>query len=188
MSKDFFVSDTHFGHSKEFLWKKRGFTSIEEHDEAIFNNIMAVANQNDTLWNLGDVYLTQLSDQNRGRLATIAASFKKAFVLPGNHDTPSKIKLLQEIGYIIQPSFTEFRHDYTISHPPVHTCQLESAYTENGEGRFKANIHGHLHTGIVPDKHGKPDKRYRCVSMEQIGNKPISWEELEQEFRKNKVI
>ena len=33
-----FTSDLHFCHDKEFLYKPRGFNSIEEHDTAIIQN------------------------------------------------------------------------------------------------------------------------------------------------------
>lgn len=187
----FFVSDTHFGHQKEFLWKKRGFSSIEEHDEALFNNIMAVASQDNTLWNLGDVFMNELSSKNEYHLRTIAHAFGKSNVIPGNHCTRVKIIKMQELGFHIWPSGVEYKGDFVLSHIPVHVSQLESDYNESGEGRFVANIHGHLHSGIVPmKKNGATvdDPRYRCVSMEQIDNKPISWAELKQEFINKRVI
>ena len=42
MKKIYFSSDLHFSHNKDFIYKARGFTSIEEHDEEIikrFNSI-----------------------------------------------------------------------------------------------------------------------------------------------------
>ena len=29
----YIISDPHLGHKQEFIWKQRGFNSIEEHDE-----------------------------------------------------------------------------------------------------------------------------------------------------------
>ena len=34
----YFTSDTHFCHDKEFLYKPRGFSSIEEHDKTVVEN------------------------------------------------------------------------------------------------------------------------------------------------------
>lgn len=34
----FVTSDLHIGHNKEFLYKPRGFSSIEEHDKALIEN------------------------------------------------------------------------------------------------------------------------------------------------------
>ena len=187
----YFVSDTHFGHQKEFLYKKRGFATIEEHDKVVFENIMAVASQDNTLWNLGDTYMNELSSENRNRLATIASSFGRANIVPGNHDTPTKMKVLMELGFTVYSGGNEFKGDCVISHIPVHTCQLESDYNDSGEGRFKFNLHGHLHSGTVPMMKNcaiVPDPRFRCVSMEQINNKPISWAELKQEFIEKRVI
>ena len=33
MSNIWITSDTHFGHDKDFIWKERGYCSIQEHDE-----------------------------------------------------------------------------------------------------------------------------------------------------------
>lgn len=187
----YFVSDTHFGHNKEFLWKTRGFTSVQEHDKVIFENIMAVASNENTLWNLGDVYMGELSSENESRLAKIAKAFGKANIIAGNHCTPHKIIKMQQLGFKIYPSGTEFKGDIVLSHTPEHVSQLDEDYQDTGEGRYKANIHGHLHTGIVKVKHNGQsvrDHRYRCVSMEQINNKPISYEELKQEFINNRVL
>ena len=35
---DYFTSDLHIGHDKDFIWKARGFNSIEEHDTQILKN------------------------------------------------------------------------------------------------------------------------------------------------------
>ena len=42
MGEVWFSSDLHLGHQKEFLYVPRGFSSIEEHDEAIIDNINEV--------------------------------------------------------------------------------------------------------------------------------------------------
>ena len=34
MSNIFVTSDMHFGHDREFIWKARGFTSLQEMNEA----------------------------------------------------------------------------------------------------------------------------------------------------------
>ena len=34
----FLTSDMHFGHNREFIWKARGYSSIEEMNDTIINN------------------------------------------------------------------------------------------------------------------------------------------------------
>ena len=52
----YFTSDWHLAHNKEFIYKKRGFNSIEDHDKAIFENLKMLQ-PGDILYNLGDVCL-----------------------------------------------------------------------------------------------------------------------------------
>ena len=39
MSNIWLISDTHFNHNKEFVWKARGFNSVEEMNETIIKNV-----------------------------------------------------------------------------------------------------------------------------------------------------
>jgi calcineurin-like phosphoesterase family protein len=57
----YFISDTHFGHKNILKYDGRPFSSIEEHDETLLNNINSVLKPGDTLWHLGDVAWSQKS-------------------------------------------------------------------------------------------------------------------------------
>ena len=54
MSRVLLISDTHFSH-KNICKFRADFSTPEEHDETIFNNIMKTVNKRDTLWMLGDI-------------------------------------------------------------------------------------------------------------------------------------
>ena len=51
MCKVFLTSDLHFGHDREFIWKARGFNSIEEMNETY------VSRWNDTVCDEDDIYV-----------------------------------------------------------------------------------------------------------------------------------
>ena len=53
----YFSSDTHFGHNREFVWKARGFKSVEEMNEAIVRNFNSLITEDDDLYLLGDVIM-----------------------------------------------------------------------------------------------------------------------------------
>jgi calcineurin-like phosphoesterase family protein len=61
------------------------------------------------------------------------------------------------------------------SHIPVHP---------DSKGRFRANIHGHLHNRVVekPDQYigngTKPDPWYFCACVERTDYRPIALEEI----------
>ena len=50
---DYFASDFHMGHNKPFIYEKRGFSSIEEHDASILSEVSKLTAK-DTLYYLGD--------------------------------------------------------------------------------------------------------------------------------------
>lgn len=55
------------------------------------------------------------------------------------------------------------------SHVPVHPNSL---------GRFKANVHGHLHAQVVEISPYRSDPRYQSVCVEQTGYAPVALETL----------
>ncbi len=57
MSRQIFVSDTHFGHRAILaprMQAPRRFASIEEHDETLIARWNAAVRPDDTVWHLGD--------------------------------------------------------------------------------------------------------------------------------------
>ena len=57
MGKIYLISDTHFNHNKDFVYKARGFNSIEEMNEKIIENWNSVVTDEDTIYVLGDVIM-----------------------------------------------------------------------------------------------------------------------------------
>jgi len=138
MHQSFFISDPHFGHSNILNFKddqgnlvRPGFSCIEEHDTLIIDNINAVVRPQDTLYILGDIAMNRKYICVLDRIIT-----KKRVLIRGNHDI-FKLKdytpYFKDIrAYKIYP-----KHGIICSHIPIHTYQLQ--------GRWKLNIHGHMH-------------------------------------------
>ena len=57
MASIWFTSDFHFCHDREFVWKARGFESVEEMNEAIVARFQEKIQPEDTLYILGDCML-----------------------------------------------------------------------------------------------------------------------------------
>lgn len=148
----FVIGDTHFGHKKiiEFEGVARPFATIEEHDRELVSRWNAVVKPKDTVWHLGDVFFG--GSENHAILGELNGL--KKLVL-GNHD-----------GYPLEIYQRYFSRIYgaaevrgcIFTHIPVHPYQLET--------RYKANIHGHLHSKKMEDD------RYICVSAEHLGLAP----------------
>lgn len=149
MSDVFLIGDLHFGH-KNIDKLRKGFSSEEEHQEFIISCWNRVVSKRDTVWVLGDacfkVDKLHLFKRMKGQ---------KNIVL-GNHDLDAR-HFLPYFNKVV--GFAKYKNVW-LSHCPIHTDEL----------RNRVNIHGHTHY------HKIEDKRYMCVSCEQVGYTPIQFE------------
>ena len=90
MSNIFLTSDLHLSHIKSFLWEPRGFTSVEEMNEKIVQNWNSVVKENDIVYNLGDMCLSD----TEGALPYLARLNGTQIWIRGNHDTDNRITLV----------------------------------------------------------------------------------------------
>lgn len=190
MTERFAIADTHFGHANILTFKRRDgtplreFASVEEMDETMVERWNAVVGPKDKVYHLGDVVI------NRRCLKTLARLNGRKVLVKGNHD-PWKLSDLTPYFEDIM-GVAVFVDDFIMSHIPLHP---ESITT-----RFKANVHGHLHSNRVmwqvrtPDEEywdyssdpprflgawrEEIDPRYLCVSVEHTDYSPISFDEV----------
>lgn len=151
MNRAFAIGDLHIGHKNiiKFQPIERPFATIEEHDAEMvyrWNNTVRVQ---DTVWVVGDVafglgafeYLKQLKGIKR--------------LVMGNHDhypSPRYLEVFRSLHGAVELK------DCILTHVPVHPSQFD---------RFKANIHGHLHSHVLDDP------RYINVSAERVNLTPV---------------
>ena len=77
----YFTSDLHFGHDKDFIYKSRGFNSIEDHDNTIIENWNNIVTEDDDIYVLGDL---MLGDKEYGLNCLKRLKGKKKLSLPSN--------------------------------------------------------------------------------------------------------
>lgn len=215
MAERFFAADLHLGHAGMIMFESEGrpirpwgravgkkaielgLMSQEEaderlaaHDEALIDNWNRVVGPSDKVEVLGDVVIGRSKRELLGRL-----NGKKRLRM-GNHDI-----FVRRWNEDYKPYFEEITaykvfDDLICSHIPLHPASVKE--------RWKANVHGHLHTGRVmmpnPLYHRwaysedggwgpEPpeeviDPRYLCVSMEHIDFTPIAIEEVYERIAK----
>lgn len=136
-----FTSDWHFGHDREFIWKPRGFTSIQEHDERIIirhNNLVA---PDDDVYVLGDL---MLGDNEHG-LDCIRRMKGKLHIIRGNHDTDRRIELYRSLPAVVEICDAKYLRErgyhFFLSHYPSLTGNLEKESLK----QMTCNIFGHTH-------------------------------------------
>jgi calcineurin-like phosphoesterase family protein len=166
----YIISDLHFGHANALKFTRddgsllRPFASVEEMDETIIANWNSVVRPKDKVMVLGDIVMNKKYLPVLDRLAG-----QKSLIL-GNHDEGpveiyhqwfSSVKAYQTFDGCI------------LSHVPVHPNQF---------GRFKYNIHGHLHSNYVKLPNGQRDYRYFNVSVDctDMNWFPKPWDEIKK--------
>jgi calcineurin-like phosphoesterase family protein len=167
MSNIFLISDTHFGHVgvTQFLrndgTKLRPWDNIEEMDEALVSNWNSVVTPKDKVYHLGDVVI------NRKQLKTLSRLNGEKVLVKGNHDI---FRINEYLEHFKDVRGYHILDNLIMSHIPIHP---------DSKGRFRGNIHGHLHANTVGDPW------YYNVSVEQINYTPISFETVREYYGKS---
>lgn len=183
MSNTFLISDTHFGHAGvcHFLrsdgeTKLRPWNTPEEMDEALVANWNSVVGAKDKVYHLGDVVI------NRRALKTLGRLNGEKVLVKGNHDI---FRIDEYLEYFKDVRAYHVLDMLILSHIPVHT---------ESKGRFRGNVHGHLHSNLVLKPVGwsetcerilygtEPDPWYYNVSVENIAYTPIPLETIKEHY------
>lgn len=168
MSTVRFIADLHFGH--ENMAKHRGFASADEQDEFIVQQWNKTVHKRDITYILGDVTMEKANYDILDRLNG------RKIVVGGNHDKPNQSrKMLEHVDYLA--GMVQYKGIF-LTHCPVHPMEMDY--------RIKYNIHGHIHEKVVevPVKlfgrtiFKRVDRRYICVSCEQVNYTPKSLKDL----------
>jgi calcineurin-like phosphoesterase family protein len=164
MSTVRFIADLHLSHTNMAL--KRGFSTVEEHDEHIISQWNSVVNKRDITYILGDITMEKSAPYH-----LLSRLNGTKHVVMGNHDRRQDVRKLLE--YVDSVSGMVQYKGVILTHCPIHPMELEY--------RFPINIHGHIHgkrvmrTDLPMDV---IDERYICVSCERVDYIPKTLEEL----------
>lgn len=169
----FLYADPHFSHENVCKFtrhdgsKLRPWDNVNEMDEQLIANWNNIVTKQDKVYVLGDVafkhkHLEAIMPRLNGRKCLIK----------GNHDI---CKINQYVKYFYDVRSIDQIDRFLMSHVPIHPESI---------GKFKGNIHGHLHYKRVMLNETEIDKKYMCVSVEHINYTPIAADILLDQFRK----
>lgn len=168
MSKVYHIGDLHLGH-RNILKYREEFSSIEEHNGTIVDNIKSTINKRDTLWLHGDILFSD-DDKTLLDFYEVVSHCENIRWILGNHDTDNtkRQKLMMTIFKVLSEgcnfqvhSLVKYKGSW-LSHAPLHPDEL----------RGKINIHGHVHSQSIDDN------KYFNVSCENVGYKPVTYQEI----------
>lgn len=167
------------GHEK-MLQGLRGnaFSSIEEHDNTIINNILETVKPGDNLYFLGDAFWKYSSKQ----VEEVMTKFKKHRInihwILGNHDKLSWTKhgAVKWVGQI---------KDITVEKQPITLCHYPLLVYNRSHYSGTIQLHGHTHIGDFTDKKIKNNPYIQQligktinVNVEMWEYKPLSFEQI----------
>lgn len=173
MNNVFYTADPHFSHENICKFtrhdgtKLRHWNDVNEMDEQLILNWNSVVKKDDKVYVLGDVTF-----KNKHLDAIMPRLNGRKCLVMGNHDI---CKVSQYMKYFYDLRAYDQVDRFIVSHVPIHSESI---------GKFKGNIHGHLHYRSVMLNENEIDKRYLCVSVEHTNYTPISREDMLARFYK----
>lgn len=200
----YFLSDTHFGHDRDFIWGKRGFSNVKEHDETLIRVINETVKANDVLIHHGDFCLNTSEERFEEVLSLL--NCKNIYLLWGNHNAPVERVYFREVGKVmpgveIYPfryknlifvgNYLEIDLSYSLSashrggkniiccHYPIHEF--------NNAKRGNYMLCGHSHYGNEMTRAENPKGRYLDLGWEGHG-RPLSFLEVREIMNKKEVF
>ena len=145
----YFTSDLHLNHDREFIWKPRGFNSVDEMNRTIIDNINSVVGKCDTLYILGDLMLNSAKGaESIALLEEIKCG--EIYIILGNHDTDNRVgsyylwlsSIEPTIGTIKYANMIKYGgYNFYLSHYPTFTANLEKESLK----QCTINLYGHTH-------------------------------------------
>ena len=86
MKNIWITSDWHFCHNKEFVYKARGFDTVQEMNEDIITQFNSMVGNDDEVYCLGDLMLV---DNDEG-LRCVSRLKGNLHIILGNHDSSAR--------------------------------------------------------------------------------------------------
>lgn len=140
-NKIYLTSDLHFGHAREFIWKVRGYDSVEHMNTRQVEKWNAIVDSDDDVYVLGDIMLGTTDNiryvsQLNGRL----------HIVLGNHDTTTRENLYKELPNVVEVAEIGIRlkykkYHFVLTHYPMLTGNLEKESLK----QMSLNLYGHTH-------------------------------------------
>ena len=114
------TSDLHYNHNKDFIYKPRGFNSVDEMNKAILKTWDRQVKENDVVYILGDLSLNLNSEE----LKKFVESLKgEIHIILGNHDTITREQVYRECKNVVEVTIAKVLKykgfTFYLSHYPI---------------------------------------------------------------------
>lgn len=137
----YFTSDWHFCHDREFIWGPRGFSNIDEMNDAIIKRHNATVKKEDEVYVLGDL---MLCDDEKG-LECVRSMNGRLHIINGNHDNEKRQALYLTLPNVVDVMDAKYLRygglNLFLCHYATDTANMDTVPLE----RMLFSIHGHTH-------------------------------------------
>ena len=141
MSNIYITSDLHFFHDRAFVYEPRGFSNINEMNEAIVKRWNQIVQPEDTVYVLGDIML----NDNEGGIKLLKSLKGHIHIILGNHDTPTREALYKDCENVVEVALAaklKYKgYHFFMTHYPCFTGNLEKESLK----QCTCNLYGHTH-------------------------------------------
>lgn len=164
-------SDMHYGHNRPFIYEKRGYASIEEHDRDLLDRLVRKSHPEGLLISLGDlVFGNGAAGKLKGILERVA--FREAWLMPGNHFS-GWLQLakqgfdMQEQGKKIHwiPDFIRL----SLKKVSI-VCSHEPLVSWRGIGHGAVHLNGHCHGNLAETRLSTGTRKSLDVGPDSMGD------------------
>lgn len=186
-------SDLHLGHNRDFLYKPRDFSSVEDHDRGIREAWNSVCDSDSIMFLLGDSIFGQSGEERLIKFLN-SVNFKTLYLMAGNHAAGYKQLLAKSdsqfelnLGHkkiVFLPNYIEFyleKQPFVLSHYPI--------LSFNGQGKGVICLHGHCHGKLYENNWAKEiyNGKVMDVGVENCP-KPVNMLDISRKFSKIESI
>lgn len=172
-----FSSDYHFGHTKDFLLKPRGFNSTFENSQKIIANHNAVVDDEDDVYILGDLML----EDNEYGIQMLEQLKGKLHIILGNHDTVTREALYLDCRNVVEVCQAKIikigKQHYFLCHYPTFTANYDDKPYHN----HLINLYGHTHQ---QDNFFDDNPFMYHVGVDSHNCKPVSAEQISEDIHR----
>lgn len=172
MGNIYLTSDLHFCHDREFCYGPRGFSSVEEMNDAIVTNYNNIVTDDDIVYILGDCML----NNNTKGIELLSSLKGHKYIALGNHDTTVRVEKYLPYVEDVQVGY-RFRHkkiEFWLTHYPM----IMKNFTDP---KPVWNLSGHTHG---KDKFENGKYNIYNVALDAHDNKPVLLDDIVYEIRK----
>lgn len=140
-NKIYLTSDLHFGHDREFIWKVRGYDSVEHMNTRQVEKWNAIVDSDDDVYVLGDVVLGDPKN-----IEYVRRLNGEIHIVLGNHDTLTREQMYRELPNVVEVAEIGIRlkykkYHFVLTHYPMLTGNLEKESLK----QMSLNLYGHTH-------------------------------------------